>query len=80
MKKRPLYYLIFDGDSIDRVTGYPNKASAIYAFAKAARQLRGFGQELGAALHIAECRANVVEYPDFVLSIGPRGGIRCERA
>lgn len=27
----------------------------------------------------AACRDELVEYPDFVLSLGPRGGVKCER-
>lgn len=32
-----------------------------------------------ASLHFAATRAEINEYPDYVLSCGPRGGVRIER-
>ena len=54
-------------------------AGAVRAFEHAARELAGYGQEIEASIHIAKIRGEVVEYPDYVLSLGPRGGVRKQR-
>lgn len=48
-------------------------------FVDAATQLAGFGQTLRASLHIAKTVEAVSDYPDYVLSLGPRGALRCDR-
>ena len=48
-------------------------------FEATARELDRYGQHIEAAIHIAPTLAEVVEYPDYVLSIGPKGGLVCER-
>ena len=79
------YYLRFGDEYLDSAVPYGTKADAVAAFGEcmAAADRRGielFGVAATAYIHIAGNRDEIVEDPDFVLSIGPRGGIRCERA
>ena len=73
-------YLRLGADTLLAAQPYQSKAAAIAAYAKAARDLARFGQCIEAALHYAKNTDKLNEYPDFVLSIGPRNGIHCERA
>lgn len=56
-----------------------SKAAAIDRFRDVAEELARFGQEIEASLHYARSPEELAEYPDCVLSLGPRGGVRCER-
>ena len=49
-------------------------------FLRTARELDRFGQTVEASLHIAKSKDLINEYPDYVLSLGKFGGLRCERA
>jgi len=76
------YFLVFASDPITDVTdadGYDSKAAACRAFRFTAEELAEYGQQVEASLHIAKTAADVVEYPDYVLSLGPRGGLVCDR-
>ena len=58
---------------------YRFKRDAVDAFAEVARKLARFDQAISGAIHIASPNGeDLAEYPDFVLSIGPRGGIKVE--
>lgn len=72
-------YWLVESD-LDAAQGFLTKGAAVQAFADSARQLARYGQSLEATLHIANGRAELQEYPDFVLSLGPRDGVRVERA
>ena len=76
MKDR--YYLRFSGD-YEEYAGYNNKKDAIAAYKDVAEELGRYGQEIGATLHIAPSRMSLVDDPDFYLTLGPRGGVRCEK-
>lgn len=58
---------------------YATKADAIRAFEEVARELDRYGQSIEALIHYGADIDSLAEYPDFVLSLGPRGGVRCER-
>ena len=73
-------YLVYSTDSIDQAQRCESKASAIRAFRFTAEELDRYGQAIEATLHYAEKRSEIAEYPDFVLSLGPRGGVKVERA
>lgn len=68
------------------VLGYPEyvKFDSISAakddFLSSARELDNYGQKFEASIHIADFLEEVAEYPDFVLSLGPKGGLKCQRA
>lgn len=74
------YYLRIGDDPLDVAARYTHKRDAVYTYKVLAENLSRYGQELNATIHIADKRSECVEYPDFYLSLGPRGGVRCERA
>lgn len=74
------YYLRMGSDYLDQASKFGSKANALYAFETTARELARYDQHIEASLHIADSKDDLQEYPDFVLSLGPRGGLRCERA
>lgn len=74
------YYLRMGPDYLDAAMVFKSKAAALDEFETTARNLARYGQRIEASLHIADSRGALQEYPDFVLSLGPRGGLRCERA
>ena len=73
-------FLRMDNDALDNAKMYRSRAAAIAEFERVAHELRRYGQSLDASLHYASGRAALQEYPDLVLSIGPRGGTKIERA
>ena len=74
------YYLRLGSDDLDQARRYLTRSDAVAAYAYAARELAEYGQALDASVHLAPSRAELAEYPDLVLSLGPRGGVRVERA
>ncbi len=68
-------YLRIGDDYLEDAVRYRTKGDACAAFLEAARELDGYGQRLEASLHYADSRADLAEYPDAVLSLGPRGGL-----
>ena len=82
MKK--FFFLRMGTDSLDDAVAYPvvyrSLESCKNVFREVANDLARYGQEIEATVHIAESRDALDEYPDYVLSLGPRGGLRCERA
>lgn len=74
------YYLRLGSDDLDQARRYRTRADAVAAYGYAARELAEYGQNLDASIHLAATRAELVEYPDLVLSLGPRGGVRVGRA
>ena len=73
------YYLRMGSDAPDELEEHNTKRDAIASFEETARGLDRFGQSIEGSIHLAPSEDEVVEYPDFVLSLGPRGGVRCER-
>jgi hypothetical protein len=76
----PYYFLRIGSDYLEEAAAYRRKSSAVAVFAEQARELARYDQRLEASIHIADSRDELAEYPDFVLSLGPRGGVRVERA
>jgi hypothetical protein len=74
------YYLRLGSDDLDQARPYRTRADAVAAYSYAARELAQYGQDLDASVHLAPSRAELAEYPDLVLSLGPRGGLRVGRA
>ncbi len=79
MKPRNWFYLCFAGLDTE-YERHASKKDACAAFMEVAQELDGYGQTMTATLHIAPNRNEIAEYPDFVLSLGPRGGLKIERA
>ena len=72
-------YLRSGDDPVESAQPFHTKAAAIRHFQRDAEELANYGQRHEASLHIADHLDQVVEYPDFVLSLGPRGGVRVEK-
>lgn len=73
-------YLRMGNDYLFDAVGYPSKTAAIAAYTETARELARFGQSIEATVHMVAPGEHPDEYPDFVLSAGPRGGVKVERA
>ncbi|WP_186197615.1 hypothetical protein [Burkholderia gladioli] len=74
------YFLRMGADYLEDAVKHGTKAGAIAAFRETSDELDRYGQSITASIHIAETMDEVVEYPDFVLERGPRGGVKVERA
>jgi len=72
-------FLRIGNDSLDDAVRHPSLTAVKVAYMDVARDLDRFGQRIEATIHIANNRDSLAEYPDFVLSIGPRGGLVCQR-
>ena len=75
-----LYFLRIGTDTLDDARAYHTKRGAVAAFGRVARELDPYGQTIDATIHIAPRPSDVAEYPDFVLTLGPRGGVHVEAA
>lgn len=78
--KAQTIYLAYSTDYTDQAQRCESKASAIRAFRFTAKELDRNGLHIEASLHYAETLSEITEYPDYVLSLGPRGGVKVERA
>ena len=78
MKPRIYYWLMFSGETEDDAVRYRTKREAIADYAGAAQELARYGQTIDGCIYVARMRDEIVDYPDFTLSLGPRGGVRCE--
>ncbi len=57
------------------------KRDAVEEFRAVAQELLGFGNTAPhGTIHIATKRSKCVDDADYYLSVGPRGGVRCESA
>lgn len=74
------YYLRMGNDYLNEAERHTTLRDAVSAYREVANELNRYGQRIDASLHIAAKRSEIDEYPDYVLSVGPRGGVRCERA
>jgi hypothetical protein len=72
-------FLCFAGDPLDGATRCLSLTDALIEFHTVAKELNRFGQSIEASIHIAPTRKDIAEYPDYVLSLGPKGGIKKER-
>jgi hypothetical protein len=73
-------FLRLGDDSLNRAIAYRSRAAAVAAYRAVAVELDRYGQSIEATIHLAPDRAAVDEYPDFALALGPRGGVRVDRA
>lgn len=75
-----LYFLRIDNDYLEDAKAFQTKQGAVRRFLIVARELDRYGQACTATVHVARSKDELVEYPDWVLSLGPRGGARIEKA
>lgn len=78
------YYLTLGTplDGLDSAPWYYTRQDAVSAFCDYAREgmRTGLDEYPTGAIHAAPSRDELNEYPDWILSIGPRGGVRVDRA
>jgi len=74
-----IVYLRFARDYLWESKRFESKKAAIEYFADTARELARYEQKIEASLHVGRSIEKLDEYPDFILSLGPRGGVVCER-
>lgn len=74
------YYLCLGDDSLDVAARHVTLRDAVATFRVIADDLGRIGQRIQATVHIAAKRSECDEFPDYILYVGPRGGVRCERA
>lgn len=72
-------YLRIGSDYLEDAKRYRSKKAAIAAYHHVASELARYEQQIDASLHYARTKDDLHEYPDFILSLGPRGGVRVER-
>lgn len=73
-------FLRSGSDALEDAQPFDSKKEAIEQYQRDAYELARYGQTHVASIHIADTVGELTEYPDFVLSLGPRGGIRIEKA
>lgn len=78
MKNR--FFLRLGDDGLESVLSFRTRRGAVDNYRAVAQELWGYGQRLEATIHAAPDLESVAEYPDWVLSLGPRGGVQLERA
>lgn len=72
-------YLRIGDDFLSDAKHHRTIADAKAAYREVAEELRRYGQRIEASIHFAPSLVECDEYPDYALSLGPRGGVRCER-
>jgi len=72
------WFLRVGDDSLDEAKRYSTKATAVWKYQQVAQELARYGQEISASLHQACTRDLINEYPDYVLALGPRGGVQVQ--
>jgi len=74
------WYLRIGDDTLEEALRFAKKVDAVSEYRRVAKELAQYGQAIDASLHIAPSRAEVVEYPDFVLSLNESGRVVTEQA
>ena len=74
------WFLRIGSDAVEEALRFANKPDAVAEYRRVANELAQYGQAIDASLHIAPSRAEVVEYPDFVLSLNENGRVVTEQA
>lgn len=73
-------YLRIDRDTLDEAEYYRSVSDAVWEFSRVANRLHRYDQTVEASLHFVDSLGEEPdEYPDRVLSRGPRGGVRVEK-
>ena len=72
-------FLRSGSDYLEDSVKYSSIADAVEAYRHEATSLARFEQVHEATIHIAKTFDEVVEYPDMVLTLTPRGAVKIER-
>jgi hypothetical protein len=80
MSKAQKCYLRIGSDALEQAEFCGSIGDALAEFGEVARELDRYGQSIDASIHFVDRRNDpeLTEYPDRVLSLGPRGGIKME--
>ena len=79
MDKLPLLvFLRIDNDTLDDAVPFNTLRGAKARFRVVASELARYGQSCVATVHYARRRSELNEYPDYMLTLGPRGGVQAE--
>lgn len=73
------YYLFIGSDTLEEGVRYRTRRNAIDAFREVAEEHMRYGNTPPCGYIHLSCEGEIVAEPDYWLSVGPRGGIRCER-
>ena len=73
-----MYFLRIGDDHLEQAVPFKTKSAALDYFRSVAEHLIRFDQQIEASVHVAPDRDQVVEYPDWILSLGPRGGLQVQ--
>ena len=70
-----------DGTSLTgpRYRQFDSLKDAKAQFLRDAKELARYGQVYEVSLHLASSVEQIQEYPDYALSLGPKGGLKCEK-
>jgi len=68
-------YLRIGDDPLEDAQPHRSKAEAIAAYADVARELARYDQRIEATIHVAKTAEELTEYPDWVLTLSPRGAV-----
>ena len=73
-------YLRFGAEYLEDAERYASIARAVKAYRRYAKAALSHGSTPDdASIHIAAAHEELQEYPDWMLSVGPRGGLLKER-
>jgi hypothetical protein len=73
-------FLRLGDDPVTEAQWCLSKGDAIDTYRRQAQALARHEQVLTGSIHIAPTLDQVVEDADFILSLGPRGGVKVEKA
>lgn len=73
-------YLRVGGEALEVAVAHPSITRAVASYQRTMESLHALGQDVTASIHVAPTRAAVAEYPDYILSRGPRGGVVKKKA
>lgn len=79
-KTEKYWFLRIGNDALEEASRYDTKRDAVTAYKDVAKELAYYGQSIEASLHIAPTSDEVVEYPDYVLSLTEHGSVHIEQA
>lgn len=68
-------YLRMGSDTLEEAKRCYSLTNAKHRFAKIARELAQFGQEIDATVHIAQTREELTEDADYHLALSERGAV-----
>ena len=71
-------YLRYQADYLADAEACRSIAEAKAKFHQTAQQLDRYGQKIEATIHIAPALSEAAEYPDYLLSLSPKGKLVCE--